>query len=129
VQGGVASHQAITSFDQALWDDLVEGSGAQVVAGRGGVVGQVFDCSPSPGRVQGATVALSTPSRAWYSYPQVVGVDPQATSTSDTGRFFFFDVPALKTDLVADLGGTRVSVPVRTKPGAVTMLQLLPRGR
>jgi hypothetical protein len=101
---------------------------------RAGIAGQAFDCGDQPLRVSGATVALDTPGRAYYTYPTVLGIDPAATATADTGRFFFFDVPAATLRVVtaergADQDLRTQTLPVRTVPGALTLVSLRPAGR
>jgi hypothetical protein len=118
---------ALTSFDRPLWEQaLVGSSGAAVRPGRGGIAGQAFDCSTSPGRVMGATAALDTPARAFYTFDGLVGIEPEATATSDTGRFFFFDVPALPLTVVANLHEAIVARKVRVRPDSVTVMVVRP---
>jgi len=130
VVSGVAD-QALTSYDEVLWTQLVAGAGAQVSDGRAGLVGQIYDChsSPGPAKVEGATAALDVPGRAYYTFPDVVGIDPDVTATSNTGRFFFFDVPAIPLTVVANVGGDVLSQPVRTMPRSITLMQFRPPGR
>ncbi|HEY3445612.1 MAG TPA: hypothetical protein VGK67_04565 [Myxococcales bacterium] len=125
VQAGMAE-LAVISFDQALWDQLVSSAEIEVRAHRGGIAGQVFDCHSPSARVAGATAALDTPGRAFYTFPGLVGVDPTAAATSNTGRFFFFDVPAVPLTLVANVGETVVARRLRVRPDAVTVFLVRP---
>ncbi|MGC4113868.1 MAG: hypothetical protein QM765_04275 [Myxococcales bacterium] len=125
VTGGVA-YLAVTSFGRELWQQLADSSGVAIREGRGGLAGQIFDCGAQPAKVKGATAALDTEVRTFYSLATLVGLDPEARATSESGRFFMFDVPALPVSLVAQLGEAVVTRKVRVKPDSVTVYLVRP---
>jgi hypothetical protein len=134
VDGGMlADSVVLTSYDEALWTDLAfKQARAPKVTGRAGVVGQVFDCRPAGLRVANVSLGLTTPAKPYYTHPGVLGIDPAATATADNGRFFFFDVPVMRTTLVAveHRGTTPVllrSQEIRTVPYGVTLVNVRPR--
>jgi hypothetical protein len=121
----------LVAYDQDLWDAVAKSANITPGATRAGVVGQVQDCSPQPRRILGATVALDTPSHVFYSDPMYFVVDPGATVTSRTGRYFFFDVPAMPINVVTALRTSATEVVyldhrARTLPASITVVTLRP---
>jgi hypothetical protein len=133
-QEGSAIDQDLTAFGRAEWQSLLEAAGATVGENRAAIAGQIFDCGEPPRRLRGATAALDTPTRAYYTYPAVLGIDPAARATADNGRFFFFDVPATALRLVTAERDAQArlftqTLEVRTVPGALTLVSVRPAGR
>ena len=120
---------ALVSFDETLWGVLVQGAGVKPKAHAAGISGQVFDCRSSPLRVEGATAALNTPSTTFYGFPGLVGVDPLAKGTPDTGRFFFFDVPAMPLTVVGGTPGSTQQIDIRPLADSVVVVTLRPNGK
>lgn len=140
--GGLPTHQYLTlatdgakpldwhlySSSQELFVKLAQSAGLELDAERAVLVGQVSDCRGL--RVSQATAALDTPSQVFYSDPAFFVVDPQAKATSATGRFFAFNLPAIRATLVAGFELTTkdayLARPVRLRKGAVTLVSLRP---
>ncbi len=127
-QDGVVEPFVLFSYDQRLWGTLTEGAGQTPLAGRAGVDGQAYDCHTPSLRIQGATAALSTLTPAFYSHPGLVGVDAEASATTDTGRFFFFDVPATTLTAVVGSGDPLAAATkqIRTFPNSITVFAIQP---
>lgn len=115
----------LVSYSEELWSALQRSAEATPGANRAGISGTVLDCQ---GRtVAGATVALDTPGAALYTLAGVFAVDPDAKATAASGRFLFFDVPAMPVTVAAELRGDADAVvpvarPVRTRPGSITVV-------
>ena len=128
--GGTVVDQNVVFYDEALWATLNADAKAPKIAGRAGVAVQILDCRQL--RVSDLSAGLGTPAAAAYTYPDVIGIDPTRTSTSNTGRVFFLDVPAVATRLVtARRQGAQAVVvreqPIRTVPSGVTIVTVKPR--
>ncbi|HCF61948.1 MAG TPA: hypothetical protein DFS52_28615 [Myxococcales bacterium] len=127
-QGGVVEPFVLLPYEQRLWETSAQGAGQRPLEGRAGIDRQLYDCHTPPLRIMGATAALDTSAPALYSPQGLVGIDPAARGTADTGRSFFFDVPAIAMTVGAGSGDPleTASKQIRAFPNAVTVFALRP---